>query len=333
MEEILSRHRKESRDLQSRITQKKKGASKKTRKGVNDECTSMEEELKTKHEVELQAASGHSTAEEFKNDSPSEENSLQSDLPAQEVAQMASSDCDLRARVQQMKLLDGDVDNHLTLQNETQQQPRKRNRQKDRLARRAAEQDAVAAEAADEAASLPDLRKKERERMVEEFERRRLEEKAVAANGHCMFSAVADQLHTLGINLEPDRTLGVHPELQKDDYKTVRNAAAMYISRNPDDFEPFLEEPLHDYVSKIRDTAEWGGQLELLALARTYSITINVLQSEGRIEQISCNHSTKDDPQAWLAYYRHGFGLGEHYNSLRRADPESQQQDAVKDQT
>jgi OTU domain-containing protein 6 len=22
----------------------------------------------------------------------------------------------------------------------------------------------------------------------------------------------------------------------------------------------------------------------------------------------------------WLGYYKHGFGLGEHYNSLRKAD-------------
>lgn len=326
MEEILSRHRKEMRDLQSRITQKKKGASKKTRKGVNDECAAMEEELKAKHEAELQAATGHTTDEDVKNDFSDKEDS-QSDLPVQDVGKMALSDCDIRAGVERMDLSDRDVDNHIPIQNHTQQ-PRKRNRQKDRLARRAAEQDAIAAEAANEAASLPDLRKKEREGMIKEFESRRLGEKAVAANGHCMFSAVADQLHTLGMSLEPGSTLGAQPELRRDDYKTVRNAAAMYISRNPGDFEPFLEEPLDSYVSKIRDTAEWGGQLELLALAKTYNITINVLQSEGRTEKISCTQSTKDEPQAWLAYYRHGFGLGEHYNSLRRANPDPQQQEA-----
>jgi OTU domain-containing protein 6 len=46
MEELQAKHRKELRDLQSKITQKKKQASKKTRKGVNEECDRLEQELK-----------------------------------------------------------------------------------------------------------------------------------------------------------------------------------------------------------------------------------------------------------------------------------------------
>src|ERR1700761_1940279 len=53
MEETLARHRKEKRDLQARITQKKKNATKKTRKGVNDECERLERELAEKHQAEL----------------------------------------------------------------------------------------------------------------------------------------------------------------------------------------------------------------------------------------------------------------------------------------
>jgi OTU domain-containing protein 6 len=48
MEELQSTHRKEQRDLQSRVTQKKKQASKKTRKGVNEECDRLEADLKQK---------------------------------------------------------------------------------------------------------------------------------------------------------------------------------------------------------------------------------------------------------------------------------------------
>jgi OTU domain-containing protein 6 len=28
---------------------------------------------------------------------------------------------------------------------------------------------------------------------------------------------------------------------------------------------------------------------------------------------------SKEPEKIWLAYYRHNFGLGEHYNSLRKA--------------
>ena len=55
MEDLLARHRKEQKDLQSQITQKKKQASKKTRKGVNDECARLEEDLKAKQQQEIAA--------------------------------------------------------------------------------------------------------------------------------------------------------------------------------------------------------------------------------------------------------------------------------------
>ena len=75
------------------------------------------------------------------------------------------------------------------------------------------------------------------------------------------------------------------------------------------------------YVFKVRETGEWGGQLELMALARRYGVTIRVLQGDGRVEEIIGDgvDGAEDKKEVWLAYYRHGFGLGEHYNSLRKA--------------
>ncbi|KAK0635577.1 hypothetical protein B0T17DRAFT_516684 [Bombardia bombarda] len=103
----------------------------------------------------------------------------------------------------------------------------------------------------------------------------------------------------------------------------VRRTAADYMEAHTDDFVGFLEEPLGDYVSKIRDTAEWGGQLELTALANAYGVEIRVVQ-DGRTEVIAPFAAEEEDGKGsktlWLAYYRHGYGLGEHYNSLRRKD-------------
>ena len=135
-----------------------------------------------------------------------------------------------------------------------------------------------------------------------------------------MYAAVADQLFDSEIGLKPRVDVDIVDtghETSSPGYKVTRQVAANYISRHPNDFVPFLEEPLDEYIKKVRDTGEWGGHLELLALARAYVVNIKVLQGDGKVETIECG-SEKTTDALWLAYYRHYFGLGEHYNSLGR---------------
>lgn len=311
LEELQGRHRKEQRDLLSRITQKKKGATKKNRKGINSECEELERKLKERQEQEVAALDGESVPDV--NDVPELDNdSSKSDEEA----------CNTRIDTQANGHNGRDGVNVIadTLQNTTiseeEGQPRKRNRQKERLARRLAEQEAAVAEAKEEAANQPDQRAIERTLMLKEFKAKGLIEKSIPPDGHCLFSAVADQLSEAGIPLGADS----NAELKEDQgYKVVRKTAARYIEDHPDDFVAWLDEPLNHYVQKIRDTAEWGGHVELLALARAYNVEICILQN-GTTQNIE--PGSDDGPEAkkiWLAYYRHGFGLGEHYNSLRRA--------------
>ena len=98
----------------------------------------------------------------------------------------------------------------------------------------------------------------------------------------------------------------------------MRRTCAEYITRNREEFEPFLEEDLGSYVRKVGETGEWGGQLELLALAKAYEIDISVLDGNGGVHEIEGAEERDEKRRIWLAYYRHGFGLGEHYNSLRK---------------
>ena len=58
LEALQQKHRKEQRDLVSRLTQKKKQATKKTRKGVNDECDRLERELRDRQAQELLELTG-----------------------------------------------------------------------------------------------------------------------------------------------------------------------------------------------------------------------------------------------------------------------------------
>ena len=53
MEELQKKHRQEQKDLQPRITQKKKSAIKKSRRGVNDECAELEQQLKERQQDEV----------------------------------------------------------------------------------------------------------------------------------------------------------------------------------------------------------------------------------------------------------------------------------------
>lgn len=301
MEELQSKHRKEQRDLQSRVTQKKKQASKKTRKGVNEECDRLEAGLKQQQADEIATFNGEPTSngDELPTDEL-DDLTLQPDGEEVTSSETASKQPSTATKANGTPA-------------PTQNQGRKPNRQKERLARRAAEQEEFVKKAAEEANNLPDLKQQERERMLSYMKERGLQEKEIRADGHCLYSAVADQLVQLEIPL--GTAPGTQPEIP---YKTTRSAAASWIENHPDDFEPFLEEPLPEYLRKIRDTGEWGGQLELLALAKSYGVEINVLQDFGRIEKIEPEGDAAGKT-IWLGYYKHGFGLGEHYNSLRKA--------------
>ncbi|KAI9798726.1 MAG: hypothetical protein M1825_005008 [Sarcosagium campestre] len=424
-EEILARHRKEQRDLQSRITQKKRGASKKTRKGVSAECEALELALKETQAAELLAINGHAPSPSSSGVSPS--STLDSDTNTAAAAVAGSLiDLNLSYSADVTKLNDNviptgnsttedhdddDNKNNKTTQNSTLSSstplmsasasasaipPHKPNRQKARLARRAAAQSALSAQASLEAATQPNLREQERSTMAAALAARGLCEKEIRADGHCLYSAVADQLDSIGVRLRlPPRSshtygTSIQPipaaarteedeggEVVEDGleaYKAVRRAAAEEILSKPDDFAPFIEEDadadsiksarrdekerVDEYARRVRDTAEWGGQLELLALARAYGVRVHVLQGDGRVEVVgdgghdddgSESRKAVDDGgggggragdvvgdrvggkrvdgkstdthrarEVWVAYYRHYFGLGEHYNSLRR---------------
>jgi OTU domain-containing protein 6 len=312
LEALQSRHRKEQRDLVSRITQKKKQASKKTRKSVNDECERLERELKERQAHELAVQNGEAVAaeeqEEGARSSGDEAQDMQDDMASLKIAASTPESTESSAN--------GDS---------TEPKKKKPNRAKARLARRAAEQASIIAQAEREAANAPNPRELERERMATQLQQHGLVLHEIRADGHCLYAAVADQLQTRELDLKP--RIGVTIAGRRDDeadaslegYKKVRHAAADWIQGHADDFSPFMEDPLPEHVRKIRETGEWGGHLELLALARTYGLRICVLHSDGHVDRIEAEDGVKEKEDIWLGYYKHSHGLGEHYNSLRKA--------------
>ncbi|PWY88506.1 cysteine proteinase [Aspergillus heteromorphus CBS 117.55] len=332
MEELLAKHRKEQKELQGRITQKKKSATKKTRKGVNDECERWQRDLTDRQQAEIAQLNGESDPVDGLED-----------LSLHEPNGDADADDPATANQQQQQPTPTYTPDTTPSQNtpsddssqSSGSRAKKPNRQKARLARRAAEQAAQAEIAAQEAAQQTDHRGNEKEVMDGVFKRLQLKEVEINPDGHCLFSAIACQLDEQGIGLKPDpkRMVLQGPTQSRvdtvaspkhDGYRAVRAVAADFISDHKEDFEPFMEEPVDRYTRKVKLTAEWGGQLELQAIARAYGVEINVIQGDGRIEKIEPDETDEPSDEEggkrviWLAYYRHTYGLGEHYNALTK---------------
>jgi len=216
MEQLLARHGKEERDLQSRIAQKKKAATKKTRKAINDECEHLERDLKQRHDSELAAleAADHDMAEGRQ---PNGASTSSADEPAGDTldpplhdgdapavpAQNHDRDVEAAAAALAALPLDGAGSGAAT------PRARRPNRQKARLARRAAEREELARQAAEEAESLPNPKEREREAMSHQFQSRGLKEKEIRADGHCLYAAVADGLSQSSVLMPPGRTTGL----------------------------------------------------------------------------------------------------------------------------
>lgn len=129
----------------------------------------------------------------------------------------------------------------------------------------------------------------------------------IVPDGHCLYSSIADQL-------------AVRHEVDVD-VQTLRTKCAAEIRRDRNSYIPFLFDEatmsikdVDSYTKELEETAIWGGDLEILALARVYDCPISVLMSGRPVHRVN-EEGNKEELK--LVYYKHSYGLGEHYNSLR----------------
>ena len=122
--------------------------------------------------------------------------------------------------------------------------------------------------------------------------------KDVAADGHCLYRAVADQSNST--------------------YTEVRKTCAAFMEAHADDFAPFIEdESFGDHCAKVRSSAEWGGQPELLALARALNRPIVVYSRDAAPLRMGDGNGE----ELVVTYHRDYYALGEHYNSTELLRP------------
>lgn len=89
----------------------------------------------------------------------------------------------------------------------------------------------------------------------------------IPADGHCLFSAIGDQLR------RSDNGGAEH------NHKSLRRMAAEYMRRNEAHFRDFLsleKESFETYCGRIEKTNAWGGQHEIIALCHVLRRNIEV---------------------------------------------------------
>ncbi|EGG06117.1 uncharacterized protein MELLADRAFT_116630 [Melampsora larici-populina 98AG31] len=203
---------------------------------------------------------------------------------------------------------------------------KRRNRHKDRLARRNANEEAIRDQARLEIDGLGpdgDERKKEIDAIESVCQTLGLKMVEMNPDGHCLFSAIADQLNLNGV---PFQNSEAHT------YSTCRTMAAEYMRRHPDDFIHYLpaaddgiDEGLmskvqyNQHCDQVRDSAQWGGEPEILALSKCFKFPIHVIQASTPTLKIGDEEFAKfrSNKSLTISYHRKSYGLGEHYNSLR----------------
>ena len=134
----------------------------------------------------------------------------------------------------------------------------------------------------------------------------------IKADGHCLYRAIGDQL---------ERRAPAGRE-RDSSYERLRRLAAETMAGDAERYRPFLEDCDSDekwatYVSDVRCTATWGGQLELQALATALEVPIEVYSANMPLVTMGEEYrkNAGDGLSLRVCHHRHAFGLGEHYNS------------------
>lgn len=136
----------------------------------------------------------------------------------------------------------------------------------------------------------------EREHMFEHDLRRvkGFEIRKMAADGNCLFRAVADQVYG-------------DPET----YDMARQMCVDYMERERDHFSQFMTEGFMSYCKRKRRDKVYGNNIELQAFAEMYNRPIHIYSySTEPINIFHGNYST-DVPPVRLSYHH-----GNHYNSV-----------------
>lgn len=275
-EDLLSRHKKERKELQAKVQALKKSASKgdkKKKKEVLEEIVRLENDLDKRHADEI-ARVENTTTTEVKASEP--------DANQNEVVEPSATD-EKTGRVSRAQ----------------KRREKKANEEKSREAEILAQEEL----------NKTGPRVIELNTIKKILTKRGLMIHPIASDGNCLYNAIRNQLQVTGRFV--------------DDVQTLRNKTADYVQQNKDSLIFYMTNPdtgdcLNDaefekYCSDLRNTAAWGGQIEISALSQILKVPIEVIQATGP-PTIQGDDKFKG-PNLIITYHRNMYSLGEHYNS------------------
>ncbi|KAG0734789.1 hypothetical protein G6F57_004355 [Rhizopus arrhizus] len=286
LSDLLEKHKEEHKQLTSKIIALRKSvpkSDKRKKREVNSRIADLEYNLRAKQEEEIRVLKAKEAGID-----PSEQQTEDVDGISLE------------------RLNNLTIESDGTKVQELPQQPKtkKVNKAKLRIEKRNAEMERLREEAEKEAANQVDQGALETDAIKELLTPMNLRIKQITADGHCLYNAFADQLKSR-----------YNEEVT---YKELRKSAADYMRNHADDFTPFLyleDGNFEKYCNDIENTACWGGQLEILALARSRKVPVDIIQMGAPVLKI-CDDEYPDKVPVKLAYHKHLYSLGAHYNSL-----------------
>ncbi|KAJ3155550.1 OTU domain-containing protein 6B [Geranomyces variabilis] len=300
LEDQQARHRKEIKDLTGKITALKKtvGGNKQKKKDVQTQAARMERELSERQARE--------TAELLAQLEPAAASATAAIEATNVTAANTIAEAEVTGLADGVEALDVGAGAAGEAGGERKKRPNKAQLRKQR---KIEEFEAMRRAAAEEAANSVNTKEVEDEAIAELLAPMNLRVKQIPPDGHCMYSAIADQL-------------GVHAGDHTKTYKEMRILAAGFLRSHPDDFIPFLVNSNGDmftneefalYCNEVEGSAAWGGQTELQALARALGRPIHIVQA-GTPTLVVGEQFTSEP--LFVSYHKHAYGLGAHYNSL-----------------
>ncbi|XP_055842922.1 deubiquitinase OTUD6B [Episyrphus balteatus] len=291
LDELNSKHRKEKKELQSQIQSLKKSAAKgdkKKRKEVQEEISRLELDLEKRQANQLN---------EFQNErnttQPNEQATGITEAPVDEIAvQTVTNDF--------LSLTTNDLDNQPKLTKAQKRRNKKASEEKQREAEiQASEEENKNGPRMLEHCAIADILKK-----------RQLKLFSIASDGDCLYKAVAHQMQLTGRNAFTVAEL----RQQTANYILANKEHLIFYMTNSNTGEILTDDDFINYCQNIRNTAAWGGQIEIKALSSALKVPIEVIQATG---PSTIQGSEYDEPNLVVTYHRLMYSLGEHYNSTR----------------
>uniref|UniRef100_A0A1L8DLS5 Putative otu ovarian tumor-like cysteine protease n=1 Tax=Nyssomyia neivai TaxID=330878 RepID=A0A1L8DLS5_9DIPT len=219
-----------------------------------------------------------------------------------------------RERKESESTVEGDHEDEHEKKNRTSKAQRRR----DKKEKEEREREAMIVAA--EALNINTARQKEYLAILQLLLARQLTMHEIPSDGNCLYNAVNHQLVVSGrAALDVTRL-----RFMTADYIAANKSTLLMYMTNPQTNNPLTDEEFTKYCDAVKNTAAWGGQIEIKALSHSLQVPIEVIQAEG--PPTVQGDTDFQGPNLILTYHRHMYSLGEHFNSTKVAPEQSEEE-------